>query len=305
MTALLKSVTGLRVMVTGGASGLGATTATQLLNRGARVLIVDVAESNPTTNAGFCRADITDESGVASAMSVAEKQLGGLDAVVNCAGEGLAARMYNWNNDTVFNQDDFRRLLQVNALGTFNVCRLAAQLMAKNQPAASAARKDKKAAKKAAAATDAAQRGVIVNTSSLSAFDGQATQTMYSASKAAVAAMTLPLSRDLAPLGIRVCCIAPGYFDSPMCVRDSYPAPGIEVPRRPQPRHLPAGSADRVRGRGRDDPAQPHCSTESASGLDSASRDFSITDARKPCRWLLGTLRQLLRTQGLVILLLK
>ncbi|PAA77762.1 hypothetical protein BOX15_Mlig002466g8 [Macrostomum lignano] len=225
MAALLKSVTGLRVMVTGGASGLGAATATQLLNRGARVLIVDVAESNPTTKAGFCRADITDESGVASAMSVAEKQLGGLDAVVNCAGEGLAARMYNWNNDTVFNQDDFRRLLRVNALGTFNVCRLAAQLMAKNQPAVSAAGKDKKAAKKSAAATDAdaAQRGVIVNTSSLSAFDGQATQTMYSASKAAVAAMTLPLSRDLAPLGIRVCCIAPGYFDSPMCVRESYP----------------------------------------------------------------------------------
>lgn len=214
MAKLLKSVKDLRVLVTGGGSGLGAATAAQLASRGARVMVLDLLDASavrvpPPRDVAFFKADIAEEQPVAEAMSAADRQLGGLDAVVNCAGQGLAARMYNWNEDSVLKQEDFVSLLRINVVGTFNVCRLAARLMARNGPTVDKA--------------DGSQRGVIVNTSSMSAFDGQTTQCCYSASKAAVSAMTLPLARDLAPLGVRVCSIAPGYFKSPMCYRDAYP----------------------------------------------------------------------------------
>ncbi|PAA50505.1 hypothetical protein BOX15_Mlig000273g2 [Macrostomum lignano] len=202
MAHIVKSVKGLRVLVTGGGSGLGSATVKRMLEGGARVIACDLAgEDSLPKGAVFQKTDVTCEKEVGAALAAATKQFGGLDVAVNCAGIGVAQRTYNWNKDAVHPLKEFARVLEVNACGTFNVCRLAAQLMAKNEP------------------NEDGSRGVLVNTASVAAFDGQVGQVAYSASKGAIVGLTLPMARDLSPIGIRVVTIAPGLFDTPLLAK--------------------------------------------------------------------------------------
>jgi NAD(P)-dependent dehydrogenase (short-subunit alcohol dehydrogenase family) len=188
-------------LVTGGASGLGAATVRRLVAGGARVVIVDRDEARGTalaTELGqtFAKADVTNGDEVAAAVAQAET-LGSLRVVVSCAGVGWAARTLD-KTGKPHDLELFRTVVAVNLIGTFNVLRLGAAAMSKAPP------------------LDHGERGVIVNTASVAAFDGQIGQIAYAASKAGVAGMTLPAARDLAPAGIRVVTIAPGLFDTPM-----------------------------------------------------------------------------------------
>lgn len=149
-------------------------------------------------NVVFVPLDVTSENDVVHALEVAKEKFGRLDVTVNCAGVGFAVRTFHFPKDLPHRLDDFMRVMNVNTVGTFNVIRLSAGLMGKNKPNADG------------------QRGVIVNTASVAAYDGQIGQAAYSASKAAVAGMTLPIARDLSTQGIRVVTIAPGLFDTPM-----------------------------------------------------------------------------------------
>jgi NAD(P)-dependent dehydrogenase (short-subunit alcohol dehydrogenase family) len=194
---------GIVALVTGGASGLGAATVRQLASRGARVMIVDRDQARGAalatelgTSTGFTQADVTDASQIESAIAAAQ-QMGILRVVVSCAGVGWAARTVD-KTGKPHDLELFRTIIGVNLIGTFNVLRLAAAAMSKNDPL-----------------TDG-ERGVIINTASVAAFDGQIGQIAYAASKAGVAGMTLPAARDLAPAGIRVLTVAPGIFDTPM-----------------------------------------------------------------------------------------
>jgi NAD(P)-dependent dehydrogenase (short-subunit alcohol dehydrogenase family) len=190
-------------LVTGGASGLGEATVRTLVGAGGRVMILDrpgspgealVAELGE--GVAFSPADVTDEAQVAAAVAAAVERFGTVHAAVNCAGVGIAMRTVTREGPHPL--DLFTKVIQVNLIGTFNVIRLAAAQMAKNTP------------------NEEGERGVIVNTASVAAFDGQIGQVAYSASKGGVVGMTLPIARDLASLGIRVLTIAPGTFDTPM-----------------------------------------------------------------------------------------
>jgi NAD(P)-dependent dehydrogenase (short-subunit alcohol dehydrogenase family) len=190
-------VTGSSVLVTGGASGLGRATAARMARQGARVVVLDVpsqgaAAAAAAVGAQFCPADVTDPAGVRAALECAA-DLAPLRLVVNCAGIATPARVLRQGEPA--SVESFARVVQVNLIGSFNVLRLAAALMAANDP-------------------DHGDRGVIVNTSSVAAFDGQVGQAAYSASKGGIAAMTLALARDLAEYAIRVVAIAPGMFDT-------------------------------------------------------------------------------------------
>ncbi len=190
-------------LVTGGGSGLGAACAREFSGAGANVVIADI---NPETGeklaaelgerVRFAKTDVTDEQSAQAAVTLAKEAFGGLRGVVNCAGVGIAARTLGKSGPHPL--DPFIKVIQVNLIGTFNVIRLAAAAMAENQPDAEG------------------ERGVIVNTASVAAFDDQIGQAAYSASKGGVVGMTLPIARDLSNLGIRVCTIAPGIFDTPM-----------------------------------------------------------------------------------------
>lgn len=182
-----------RVIVTGGASGLGAATAAHFREKGAQVTILDREEPS-APDALFARADVTDEASVAAAIAQAVTQMGGIDVCVNCA--GIATGEKTLGRDGAHGLDSFRRTIEINLIGSFNVLRLAAAEMARN------------------GRTE--DNGVIVNTASIAAFDGQAGQAAYAASKAGIAGMTLPIARDLARNAIRVCSIAPGIFATPM-----------------------------------------------------------------------------------------
>ncbi len=182
-------------LVTGGASGLGAATATALLARGAHVVAADL-KGTPPEGAVFVETNVTDEAQVAHAVEVAGQQGGPLAGVVNCAGIATAEKVMG--RQGVHSLDSFTRTIQVNLVGTFNVIRLAAEAMARNEPG------------------EDGERGIIINTASVAAFDGQIGQAAYSASKGGVAAMTLPIARELARDGIRVMTIAPGIFWTPM-----------------------------------------------------------------------------------------
>ena len=186
-----------RAVVTGGASGLGAATAEYLAAQGAQVFILDREEAGAEfaghIGAGFAQTDVTDEDSAKAALLAARDAMGGLNACVNCAGIVVGEKTVG--RDGPHRLDSFRRVIEVNLIGSFNVLRLAADLMGGNE---------------------GPQRGVIVNTASIAAYDGQKGQAAYAASKAAIAGMTLPLARDLAGLGIRVCAIAPGIFATPM-----------------------------------------------------------------------------------------
>jgi NAD(P)-dependent dehydrogenase (short-subunit alcohol dehydrogenase family) len=188
-------------LVTGGASGLGAATARRLAKGGAKIVLVDRDEARggalaAELGAVFAKADVTDAAQVEAAVARAG-ELGVLRIAVSCAGVGWAARTLD-KTGKPHDLELFRTVVGINLIGTFNVLRLAAAAIAKAEPLADG------------------QRGCIVNTASVAAFDGQIGQVAYAASKAGVAGLTLPAARDLAPAGIRVVTIAPGIFDTPM-----------------------------------------------------------------------------------------
>ncbi|MEL6595857.1 MAG: SDR family NAD(P)-dependent oxidoreductase [Pseudomonadota bacterium] len=188
-------------IVTGGASGLGAATAKALRAAGAQVTLLDMdAEKGAALaaqiDASFVQTDVTDPNSVSAALTEARNRMGQLNAAVNCAGIATGERTLGRNGPHDFER--FQKTLQINLAGSFNVARLAAEVMAQNAPDADGA------------------RGVIVNTASIAAFDGQKGQAAYAASKAGVAGLSLPMARDLAGVGIRVMAIAPGIFRTPM-----------------------------------------------------------------------------------------
>jgi 3-hydroxyacyl-CoA dehydrogenase/3-hydroxy-2-methylbutyryl-CoA dehydrogenase len=204
MSSIIK-LKGLVGLVTGAASGLGRATAERFVREGAKVIICDLPNSkgkevadNLGENAIFSPTDVTSEADVKKALQLVKEKFGRLDVAVNCAGIGIAVVTYNSNKDRPHSLEEFQRVIQVNLCGTFNVIRLASQMMAQNQ------------------AEEFVQRGVIINTASVAAFDGQRGQAAYSASKGGIVGMTLPIARDLSKMGIRVCTIAPGLFETPL-----------------------------------------------------------------------------------------
>lgn len=205
-------IKGAVALVTGGASGLGLATTKRLLNAGAQVVAVDLKGAEVVRELGdrarFALADVTDEAAVATALDLAET-LGPLRIVVNCAGMGNAIRVLG--RDGVFPLAKFRKVVEVNLIGTFNVVRLGAERIAHTEPIGT----DSSAGE---------ERGVIINTASVAAFDGQMGQAAYSASKGGVVGMTLPIARDLASAKIRVVTIAPGLFDTPLLASLPEPA---------------------------------------------------------------------------------
>ena len=188
-------------IITGGASGLGEATARLFRESGAQVTILDrdaekglgVADEIGAT---FVETDVTSETSVQNAVAEAVKAMGRINAAINCAGVGTAEKTLH--KDGPHSLDHYNRVIGINLVGTFNVSRLAAAEMAKNEP------------------TEDGQRGVIVNTASVAAFDGQKGQVAYASSKAGIAGMSLPMARDLSREGIRVMAIAPGIFLTPM-----------------------------------------------------------------------------------------
>ncbi len=198
--------------VTGGASGLGEATVRLLAESGASIVVADVNEPRGAQIAAqlgdrtrFARVDVADETSVQRGLDVAA-ELGTLRGVVNAAGIVLAEKVLGRNGTHTL--DGFTRVIQTNLTGTFNVIRLAAAVMSTSDP------------------TSSGERGVIINTASVSAFDGQIGQAAYSASKGGIVAMTLPVARELARFGIRVMAIAPGIFDTPLM--SSLPQPARE-----------------------------------------------------------------------------
>lgn len=212
-------------VVTGGASGLGAATASYLVDQGARVIMVDMNQAlgeqlqqQLGNNAQFISLDVTDEAAVENFFKQLEQDYGQLNGLINCAGVGPSAKVLG--REGLHELALFQKVLNINVTGTFNMLRFAAQLIAKYELEAGEE-----------------ERGVIVNTASVAAFDGQIGQTAYAASKGAVVAMTLPLARELARNGIRVMTIAPGIMETPMLkglaqnVQDSL---GLMVPFPPR-----------------------------------------------------------------------
>lgn len=199
------------VVVTGGASGLGGATAERFARAGANVAIFDLNEEVGSKHAQslgekvvFYQTDVTDEDNVQASLEQAKAQFGNIDILVNCAGIGWVERTVG--REGPHSLKAFSTVIQVNLIGTFNVIRLTAALMAENEP------------------NDNKERGVIVNTASVAAFDGQIGQAAYSASKGGIVGMTLPIARDLSRMGIRVCTIAPGIFDTPLLAALPEPA---------------------------------------------------------------------------------
>jgi 3-hydroxyacyl-CoA dehydrogenase / 3-hydroxy-2-methylbutyryl-CoA dehydrogenase len=215
---------GIGALVAGGASGLGAATARELVARGARVAVVDLDEEKAAglaeelgDAAVSFRADVTSEDEVEAAVAGAMEQLGGLRLAVSCAGIGWAERTVG--RDGPAKLQPFETVVRVNLIGSYNVLRLSAAAMATGEP------------------DDGGERGAVVMTASAAAFDGQIGQTAYSASKGGVVGLTLPAARDLARLGIRVCTIAPGLFDTPLLAGlpdEAREALGAQVPFPPR-----------------------------------------------------------------------
>ena len=199
-------------VVTGGGSGLGEATARTLVARGASVAVLDLSKSNGAgiaqelgDRATFLEADVTNDAQLAAALSQAVEHFGAVHVAVNCAGIATAGRTLGKGNEPL-NLGPFRKTIEVNLIGTFNVIRFVAAHMADNAPG------------------DDGERGVIINTASVAAFDGQIGQAAYSASKGGVVGMTLPIARDLSRTGIRCCTIAPGIFETPMLMGLPEPA---------------------------------------------------------------------------------
>lgn len=203
----VQSVKGLVALVTGGASGLGRGVVERLIRQGARgVVALDRNHETPypQDNILSLTADVTDEDQVSGALDQLKAKFGRLDVLVNCAGIGIARKVFDFKRKVAHPLDEFRYVLEVNTVGSFNVARLSAGLMGENAPT------------EAEGGGQGQGRGVIINTASVAAFDGQVGQDAYAASKGAIVGLTLPMARDLAPHGIRVVTIAPGLFDTPL-----------------------------------------------------------------------------------------
>ncbi len=193
-------------VVTGGGSGLGAGTARMIVESGGKVVLADVnkaageavaAELNASgANARFVETDVSNEDSARNAIETARREFGDLNGLVNCAGIAPAEKVVG--KEGAHRLASFARVINVNLVGSFNMIRLAAEAMSQAEPNA------------------AGERGVIVNTASVAAYDGQIGQAAYAASKGGVVAMTLPIARELARSGIRVMTIAPGIFETPM-----------------------------------------------------------------------------------------
>ncbi len=188
-------IRGRTFLVTGGGSGLGAATARRLAAGGANVVVADLEGGEVGDDFRFVETDVTDEESVQAAVDAA-LELGGLNGAINCAGVAAAEKVLG--KEGPHSLASFTRVVQINLVGTFNVIRLAAAAMQENEPAAEG------------------ERGVIVNTASVAAYDGQIGQAAYAASKGGVVSLTLPVARELADSGIRVVAIAPGIFETPM-----------------------------------------------------------------------------------------
>ncbi len=212
------------VLVSGGASGLGAACVRLLSQCGAKVVIADMNSETGNALAKelgdstlFVQTNVVEEGSVQAAVQAAVNSFGGLHVVINCAGIGVAERVVGKNGPASL--ASFTKVIQVNLIGTFNVIRLAAVAIAENSP------------------DEGGERGVIINTASVAAFDGQIGQAAYSASKGGIVSMTLPIARELARYGIRVMAIAPGIFDTPMLAGLPEPARlslGQQVPFPPR-----------------------------------------------------------------------
>lgn len=196
-------ISGLSAIVTGGASGLGAATVRKLHAGGAKVVIADrnaevgkALASELGDGVLFAEVDVTDEKTMQAAIEQAVSQHGGLHISVNCAGVGMAQKILG--RDSIHDLDVFDFVIKVNLLGVFNALRLAASAMSRNEP------------------NEYGERGVIINTASIAAYDGQIGQAAYSASKGGIVGLTLPAARELSRFGIRVMTIAPGIFDTPL-----------------------------------------------------------------------------------------
>ncbi|MCP9755456.1 3-hydroxyacyl-CoA dehydrogenase [Lacihabitans sp. CCS-44] len=190
-------------LVTGGASGLGFATVEMIIKNGGNAVLLDVnseageqAETKLGKNVKFVKTDVTNEDQVQNAVEMAVQHFGGIHGVANCAGVGPAMRVVGKNGP--HGLDFFSKVININLIGTFNVLRLATNMMQNNEP------------------NEGGERGVIINTASVAAFDGQIGQAAYSASKGGIVAMTLPIARELARMGIRVMAIAPGIFETPL-----------------------------------------------------------------------------------------
>jgi NAD(P)-dependent dehydrogenase (short-subunit alcohol dehydrogenase family) len=196
------NINGSTFLVTGGSSGLGAATAQRLSDQGANIVILDINEevgsamANTLPHAIFCKADVSSEADVQNAVNRAVEEFGTIQGAINCAGIAIARKILSARGN--HSLADFENVLRVNLIGTFNVLRLAAAQMAQQS------------------ADDRGERGIIINTASVAAFDGQIGQAAYSASKGGIVGMTLPAARELARNGIRVMTIAPGIFKTPM-----------------------------------------------------------------------------------------
>jgi len=211
-------------LVTGGSSGLGAATARMVVAGGGKVLLADLNEEAGSVLAAelgpaarFIGTDVGDPASAEAAVAAALDYFGGLHVLVNCAGIAPAEKVVGKHGPHAL--DSFARVLNINLLGSFNMIRLAAEAMSRGTPNAEG------------------ERGVIVNTASVAAFDGQIGQAAYSASKAGVVGMTLPIARELARFGIRVVTIAPGIFETPMLLGMPQPvqaALGLSVPFPPR-----------------------------------------------------------------------
>ncbi len=191
------------VMITGGGSGLGAASAREFAKAGASIVVMDLPSSPGAQVAAelgdkaiFTTADVTSESQVSEAIAKATTRFKGIHVLINCAGIAIGERILTKDGPAPLRR--FAKVIEVNLIGTFNVTRLVAAEMAKNQPNAEG------------------ERGVVINTASVAAFEGQIGQAAYSASKGGVVSMTITVARDLASFGIRVCTIAPGTFETPM-----------------------------------------------------------------------------------------
>ena len=188
-------------IITGGASGLGAGAARELAKAGGQIAIWDIQEDKGPEIAKevggvFCKCDVTSEESVIAAMEETKEALGVGRILVNCAGTGIAIKTSS--RGEAHPLDQFQRIININLIGTFNCIRLATTAMIELEP------------------MDHGERGVVINTASVAAYDGQIGQAAYSASKGGIVGMTLPVARDLADKGIRVCTIAPGIFETPL-----------------------------------------------------------------------------------------
>lgn len=211
-------------LISGGASGLGLATAKMIIENGGKAILLDIDEENGQKfasemgpSAQFIKTDVTDEKSIEKAIEITITTFGNIAGAINCAGIGPAKRVVGKEGPHPI--DFFQKVININLIGTFNLIRLAANVMQSNQP------------------IEGGERGIIINTASVAAFDGQVGQAAYSASKGGIVAMTLPIAREFARMGIRVMTIAPGIFETPLLLglpQEAQDSLGQQVPFPPR-----------------------------------------------------------------------